>query len=265
MTQTTSINTATVFYTKLWHYFIQKHWGSGTSKLLMEVPTFRFLKDMGKRFGVRAHYMPSKNQLSFSRRLFYANFEDFCNTFQHEMCHQAVHLIDVPKGFQYKVKGQKRDIHGEAWKSWMRHCGLTPQRCDMLDNTNYMNEDEKKEVVEKKELKEKEHQDKKKLWPQENIPAQYYSPDKKRWYVGMIVCPNDKQGKRWVFINQTWGTNYMVVPNDWFCEIDEKDKVALSNSQWINHAKELGDKIMGRKSQKAELKQMKKLFRSGRW
>jgi hypothetical protein len=257
MTQTTNINTATVFYLKLWHYFDTKHFGQHQ----MPVPVFRYLKDMGTRFGCRAHYMPSKNQLSFSRRLFNVDFVEFCNTFVHEMCHQAVHKIDEGRG--YRTPSGKRDIHGSAWQKWMHHCGLKPQRCDMLDNTNYMNEDEKKVHFDKVEKKKEELADKVRVYPGLNKVARFYSPERKLWFTGIIVCPNDAKGKRWVFVSQTSGSTYQIVPADWFYEIEDRDREIFSRPEWSRHADEIRTKLTVFKQYKKDRTKMKKLSRSG--
>jgi predicted SprT family Zn-dependent metalloprotease len=262
MNPQTPINRATVFYLKMWHFFNTKHW-SGHS---LKVPTFRYLKDMGTGFGVRAHYRPSANQLSFSRRLFNADYNDFINVFQHEMCHQAVHQIDVPKGFQYRVNGKKRDVHGENWQAWMRHCKLSPRRCDMNDNTVYMDEKEKKAHIEKKEAVKKAQAERQPLgWGfLEDKVACFFNEKTKTWINGIVVCKHDNAGKRWVFADVYYGTHYWMIPPNNLFSIDPKDQEEMSKPHWLEHSRELRDMIQGNKQQKQQVKQLRKLARS-RW
>jgi hypothetical protein len=254
----TSINRATTFYVKLWHFFNQKHF----NQWKMAIPSFRYLKDMGSSFGVRAHYRPTLNQLSFSRRLFNSEYTNFANIFQHEMCHQAVHLIDEAKG--YRKPSGKRDVHGPVWQKWMRHCKLEVRRCDMNDNTVYMDETEKKEHEKKIAVIKTAQATRQPLrWVQEGEYAAFFDEKTKTWTPGIIACPNDNARKRWVFCDNDWSSRYWQIPPNHLFEATPEE-IAKMGPSWVQHAKEIKDRHLGVKEQKQERRSRKKMFR-GMW
>jgi hypothetical protein len=59
----------------------------------------------------------------------------------------------------------------------------------------------------------------KKIWPQPNLPAQYFRADDNRWEKGLIVGPNDKSGKTWIFISSPSSATWRIVGSDMFHEL----------------------------------------------
>ena len=179
-------------------------------------------------------YFPYQNYITLHPRLVNAGEKEFIATLLHEMCHQAVHQIDKPSG--------KYDIHGPLWIKWMKRCKLPTNAIDTNPSISYMDTKEKKLYIANKEKKEKElknavSNDIKIKFPHENQPAKYYSPNDNVWYKGLIVCPHDKAGKRWVFITNTVGTSFRMVPNDWFFELSSIEIKEYTKSNWLNKAK----------------------------
>lgn len=233
--------TALVFYYDVWKYYNHLYFGNKLPK-----PSFRFIKDAGLYFRVRAHYRASRNELSFNRRLFNAKFEDFCITMVHEMCHQAVHKLDNAEGY-YRANN-RRDVHGEPWKKWMRHCGIEPNRLHKSEYIDYMDEEEKQEEQEKKDLVTKELKDKIKIEPEKYKAAQIFSVKEKRWLKGVIVCPLDKNNKYWAFNNKLDGNTYLKVPSSLFHELPKTpENLEYYSSEWNAKAKHLDILIASQK------------------
>ena len=254
MDSSLSIGAGTYFYKKLWHYYNAKFFSN-------ELPlgTFRYTKDTGQYFRTRAHYRPSNNELSFNRRLFNASFDKFCEIFVHEMCHQAVRQIDKYFG----TNGSKRDVHGAVWAKWMRHCGLDPERCDKSDQMDYMEEHEKKAILDIRSEREKQLQDKVRINPKPKTIAQVYVQKDKVWIKGWIVCPDPKKAGRWAFVNKCEGTSYWSIPNDMFYELphSDPDSAELRILEWSRYATYMHDLIQTNKAEKVGTMDYSKAYR----
>lgn len=240
LTEATSLSQATHFYLQLWTYYNHLHFNN---QLLR--PTFEFLKNT-KAFRVRAYYKggPNVNQFSFSRKLFNTDFKNFCNTFVHEMCHQAVHLIDGRKG--YIKESGRRDIHGDSWKAWMRHCKLDPERCDKTDNLEYLNETDKQKVIQKKEEREFQEQNKVPITnPKPNQLAKYYSDIEREWIRGILVCPENAKANRWVLAYQLHSASYRLVPTRLLFKLEHSETGDLNTFTWTDYVATLRNNYQG--------------------
>ena len=150
-------------------------------------------------------------------------------------CFMTSKYVQHLKGFYLNNGSGRRDIHGEPWKKWMRHCKLDPERCDKSDTMEYMDEDERNRVKNLQEEKIKQTSEKVKVHPRKYRLAQYYDQAKKVWYKGWIVCPENEKAKRWLFVKTAGGTSYTLVPSDWFYEIPENEIADLDSPAWKNH------------------------------
>jgi predicted SprT family Zn-dependent metalloprotease len=229
---------------EMWKFYKDRYFGSK----LKPAGSIRFLKDTGLKFNRRGSYSPGMNQLAFSRRLFNAPFEKFREVFLHEMCHQATHLVS-----------KSNVAHGSVWKEWMVTVGLNPNRLDYDSNETYLSDKEKvayqkmKEVEKEKQIeREKAKADvaKKeiKVYPKNDLPAKYFNPSTKDFVEGLIVCPNDQQGKRWCFIKYASYTSYQIVPYDWFYKMDPKNEAYYTRSDYLEAAKKLRENLAAKKS-----------------
>jgi hypothetical protein len=217
------------FYFDVWKYFNTKYFDNKLPK-----PGFRFTRDTGQFFKVRAHYRPATNEFSFSKRLFNTSFKNFCVIFIHEMCHQAVHKIDHAVG--YNLESGRRDVHGEPWKKWMRHCNLNPDIYDRTDLTEYFNEDEKQSIKETKDLIQK-HQEEKKIKKCNVFEiAQYYKTKTKTWCRGILLCPDFTNKTRWVFLDID-SRSVMLLPVNLIFELQKEEYGGIDSPLNMTHAK----------------------------
>jgi hypothetical protein len=251
----TNLHTAQVFYNKLWIYYNHLHFSNKLPK-----PVFRYLKDTAA-FRGRAHYRGGDfNQFSFSKRLFNADFPTFCETFVHEMCHQAQRKIDED---YTRTKGGKRIIHGTTWKKWMRHCGLDPERWDKTDAIEYLDPEQKQEALKLREIRKTEEQHKQLLVnPKGDTPAQYFSDKDKTWVKGVVCCPENDKKRRYVFIHNLSGQDYRLVPATFLHAITDPDELKLYSSfDWKDQSSDLRNRYLGKKKQDTHVRLAKKLAR----
>jgi hypothetical protein len=241
------------FYHDLWVYYNHKLFSNR-----MKAPGFKFTRDSGLKLNVRAYYS-SKNIIAFNKRLFFNPFSMFCNTMVHEMCHQAVAVLDGKVNIR---EGKNRVIHGDDWKKWMRHCGLNPDRCTKSELMDYMNEDEKVEHKEKIEERKAQVASKVKLQPEGHTIAQTWSTQRHEWIKGWIVMPLDKGRKKWMFIEKPEGLAYLIVPAESFFEVplEEQRALELNTIQWKQYSKHIEQQYISVKSRKKEQNAGKKQF-----
>jgi len=240
--------------TKLkWCFDLWRYYNNHFFKKKLPRCTFRWTKDTGTTFNVRANYR--NNVIGLNRRLFNANFTIFRKVFLHEMCHQATD----------KISKMPKEGHGQVWKNWMRTVGLSPERLDYEENDTYLTKDEikKKEIVKKR--KETVIKKEIKTYPFEFKPAKWFDADKNKWYKGMIVCPNDQAGKRWAFIMQPYSYKWQIIPSEWFYELSlEERKKILTNKDWKEAAEKvkynIEEKRRLRKEKASRKKYIKTLF-----
>jgi len=208
--------TAIKFFLKLWHIYNGEFFDNKLTH-----PVFVLTKDAGVNFRRRAYYHPTRNEFGFSPRMLNAPFKSFRSIFLHEMCHQAVHIIDERKGY-YKPSG-RRDIHGATWKKWMLHCKLDPNRLDKSDYKDYLTDEELKEHETKQKVREENLKGFKQIAPEKYKPAQVLD-SKNNWLKGVAVCPLDSKGKRWMFVTKCSGLDFLSVPAIWFYDLPKTEE-----------------------------------------
>lgn len=218
--------------------FLQHAWHAANKTFFdgkLVVPNLSFLKAM-KNFRGLGYWRAHTRDLKVSPRLFHTTQARCLQTIVHEMCHQAVSEID-------KVVDRSDGGHGHNWQMWMRKCGLTPSRYSQDDRTTFMSDKEKKELeVHRKaiEVKKAVEATKVSLCPGNNKPAQFFDPTSKVWIKGLIVCPNDKAGKRWIFIDIPTYSRWRIIPNNWFYELDTpEDKQKFTSFEFTDSARRI--------------------------
>lgn len=224
--------------------YLQKMWSKANAKFFnMQLPacSVRLQKDMGSSFRRRGAWFPRQRIIKVSPRLFLGNEAHVLSTLVHEMCHQAVSEVD-------RIANDGNGGHGPHWNAWMKKCGLTPSRYCKYDNENFLTATEKKQIEVKKANVEsaKEHVQNvglRKLYPRKMEYAQYHSPSNNTWYKGLIVCPHDQAGKRWVFVDNPFDVNFRIVPSEWFYALpaDELEKLKLSSHAYATAAARILD------------------------
>ena len=234
---------------RLWGYYNKTLFGN-------KLPNggIRFTKNTGAAFKTRGNYHPRSNTIGLNDHLFNAVFDKFKNVFLHEMCHQAT----------FKISNKEREGHGPTWMSWMRKVGLSPSRLDTEENDTYLAPEELKKKQEKEKTKEKAIQKQIPIYPQANKFARWFDKNNNKWIIGMIVKPNDQARKRWIFINNVYGSGYTAVPANWFYELTNEDLKILYPD--IKKFEEKANRISGYKDEKdsrrRENSSMKKYWRT---
>jgi hypothetical protein len=109
------------FMKSLWLFFNKEKFGNQ-----LKIPTFGLLND-DKTRGLWT-YGSNIRKISLSEIVFNARPAFLCETFLHEMCHQAATEIS-------KIRNAG---HGHVWKSWMVKVGLKPRVYDESDSVEYM-------------------------------------------------------------------------------------------------------------------------------
>lgn len=193
-------------------------------------PTFILTKDMGASTRRLGMWHALRRTIGASPRLFKAKEHVALTTIVHEIAHQAVSEID-------KVRETLHKGHGPVWNKWMYKFGLNPARYSQFDKLEYFNDTEKKQILQQHEQAKQnlEQADSERaqnafpsIRPSNYRAAQWYSPSAKAWYKGMIVCPNDKGGKRWAFLRLGMVSNFDIVPHDWFHAVSPEDAAKLA-------------------------------------
>lgn len=235
----------------LWPYFNQLYFSNKLTKA-----SWSFTRDTGERFRVRASYWPGRNGFKFSTRLFIGPYETFRDTVIHEMCHQAVTLLD---GLRAQTA---KEAHGPAWEKWMRHCGIPAARFDKNANDVYMTEEEVDALNKKKEAKKEAEVN--------QVPfsiysarlpaaAKYFDPTKKMWFTGMVVGKNDQAGKRLMFITVPNSSRWQVIPATWMFKVDQAESDRIVTQDMLRAA----NSILGYKDAKSEMRATKRAFKNG--
>jgi predicted SprT family Zn-dependent metalloprotease len=226
----------------------------------MLLPHIRFLKNQQiKNFRGVGHWSPRENTIAINRRVFMsATPAVLYETLLHEMCHQAVTMID-------HADDKQTDAHGQYWKAWMQKVGLNPNRYDSRDRTEYMTEDEKYLEEKKRRLKEEVQKDKTKTklsWRDLGLgkPARYLKPETGKWVEGVLVCPNDQQGKRWIFVKGPYiSDSWSIIPTEWLYKVDDPEKFKKEKG-WDEAAIEIFKYLKNEKIMKQHVKNFRKLL-----
>ena len=191
----------------------------------MTIPSINLQKavkvDRMRRRGV---WYQESRRLEMSPHIF-NNADKFYEIFLHEMCHQAVSEIT-----RFRAR-EPNQGHGPIWQSWMVKVGLNPNRFDYGGNEQYMTEEQKATKAIQKEVKQKAVAVEKHTYPAEGKVAKWLDAKTGAWHEGVIVCPNDKAGKRWAFAkfpSFDVRANWSVIPSDWFYEVPVERHAKIS-------------------------------------
>lgn len=159
------------------------------------------------------------------------------NGFVVHNCHQAVSRIN-------NVVDRTKGGHGAQWETWMRHCGLTPSRYSVYDNSQFATEDQKRELTEQKLRKEQaqlhvKNQNMRHASLVEGAPAQYFDPKTNQWVKGALACKHDRAGKRWAFVKDPRSTSFGIIPSDWFYAVPENERQTYLTESWTHAASQI--------------------------
>jgi hypothetical protein len=221
-----SVNKMMTYFMRIWadlnkHYFNSQ----------LREPKIRFTRDTGAGFKTRANYWPGRNLFGFNRRLVHAPWHKFKETFLHEMCHQAVTLLD---GGADIIDG-KRDAHGPRWERRMRMVGLDPDKFDKTDNTEYMPEWEREKTLNDRDQIQADMESRSNISPAPGFPAAVYDPKAKKWMEGVIACRYAKKPGYWVFFTSTTADQYFIVHSD-ACYHINSDEAKFQTEAWTMRA-----------------------------
>jgi hypothetical protein len=230
------------------------------NKLLM--PSFIVTKDMGAKTSRLGVWYARQHKLGVSPRLLKAQEHVALTTIVHEIAHQAV--TDIEKSAPEGNNG-----HGPLWAKWMYKFGLTPSRYSQFNKMEYFDEDEKKQIEQRQQAAQEKMQNFKAardkaetraIRPSNMRLAQWYHPDTKTWIKGMIVCPNDRAGKRWTFIRiGATSSRFDIVPNEWFHELPPTE---VSEAQLATLRAE-AQRIVAHVERKQDIRSMRRSIRNG--
>ena len=244
-----------------WDLHNKKYFGGKLKK-----GAFYILKDMGTGFRALGKYYPQRNWIGLNRRLVLAGEKSFNKTLLHEMCHQAVDQIDG-------IRKEGNGGHGPYWAKWMRKCGLPPNRYNDEERAVFTTPEEQKKLEQDKKNYIKKQEDKKKAEATSKFrrlylgrydkmrPAQFFSPESKEWIPGLIVCPNDQQGKRYAFITYPSSSRWRIIPADWLYELPDKDAKKFTTSEYTNAAEAIIRYLESKSQMRSDRRQMRNLFR----
>ena len=254
-----TINQAIGLFRKLHTYFNHLHFSNKLTH-----PIFKFLKS-SSTLHTLAYYNKSQNTFAFNRRFFNTNFDTFCNTFQHEMCHQAVHDIDKSQGY-YNIKNGRRDIHGEVWKKWMHHCKLNPDRCSKVEMLDFMDDAEKeKEVESRNAFKTATQSFKRVSEPTPGLAAKYLSSRDSTWRSGILVCPEKEKSSRWVVVSKLNSDSYSLVPEHCLFYLDADEAVHFKTEQWHDYILRVRQNYQANARAKKQVRHAKSIVKNAKF
>ena len=169
----------------------------------LPTPIIKLIPDRGVRARMLGQWWARNNTLRVGTRLFNAPESYTVMVLVHEICHQAVSTL---VGVRDSNGG-----HGPNWCKYMKACGLTPSRYFHGDMTKFFKQDELHERAVKNELTIVLHNNREQIWPKRMQPAMSVNAKSGEIEYGVIVCPADKQGKRWAFYTGK-ETQFRLVP-----------------------------------------------------
>lgn len=193
-------------------------------------PKFEIMKDMGANFKRRGAWFANQRTIKLSPRIFNGKQESALTVIVHEIAHQCVSEID-------KVYDRTAQGHGWNWQNWMRKFGLTPSRYDTQDKEEYMTDYEKAKHNIIKDRHEAFKQQYVPLSPSElseNTVAVMFDTRTGNYTPGILVCKNDKAGKRWAFVHSLTGSWIVTPPSILYkATQDQVDKFKENAQEWL--------------------------------
>ena len=228
--------------TKIAH--IREAWNSANKHFFagaMREPEFKLSKAMAnvRTLGLwRSNRIGTIRELHISSRLFNATEEQFLTVLVHEMCHQAT--AEIARHYSDEEGG-----HGHVWKSFMRDCGLSPDRYAKDDIMSYYTDEEKKKLADYHEninnakesaaAKGIQKLDPSQLSPMQIVQA--YDPNNDTWYKGILIGKKDRAGKMWRMITAPSKDCILGVPSSWFYTMTDADAEKYKSPEYHDFAR----------------------------
>lgn len=189
-------------------------------------------------------YYLMSNVITLHPRLVNAGKEAIVETLLHEMCHQAVNLIDRKSN-----PGSYIEPHGVEWKRWMVKCGLKPMATSNMDSMLLKTQAERDKINAIKNIRTAEGAPKKLTYLKTKDIVQYVDSRTNRWTVGMFIGRPSRSGNKvYIYLPDK---RVMIVSSNQLHEVPTTDiskhiTGSLDKMYWdgVNRVHELGRRII---------------------